>query len=340
MSAPGYTFASGYAPPIPVTALWQWDKTTDPNFPTPTGFPVSGSAYSPTKTGLTPADLQNFVGVPLVYYGPTSTPVPSGQIQAWIRSGEDSVEQDTSILLCQTWVASPPAQTMQTAQAVGLIVNSPTGTQVRGYDYDLEDSGYDFMFPRAQDEGWLYQTLRYRPLQSVTYGVSGNAATQGLTAVKNTAFIYPLLNVFFRMPNSWNVEERDYGLIRYVPATNVQMLPLFAMQLAFMGFAESVPGAMWMQYTAGLTAYDYQTRYSFMKQYVLCEAAILALTSIQGTINMGFEATQLTVDGLQYRTQFYKDGPYGPLIKQFTKLRDGFKKRALEKVSGPAVNVW
>ena len=59
------------------------------------------------------------------------------------------------------------------------------------------------------------------------------------------------------MPPTWFVEDEDFGLIRLVPAANVQMLPLFAMQLAFMGFAESIPGGLWFQYTAGLNNSEY-----------------------------------------------------------------------------------
>ena len=340
----GPVLSQGATPPVPDTSLWQWD-TSGP-LPIVTGFPVSDGTgkFTPTKTGLTPADLQNYVGIPIVFYNTQPpTPVPNETLQEWIRWAEDKVEQETSILLCQTWVASQPAFTPQIVNALGLVVNNPTGGQIRGFDYDLEDSSYDFHFQRWQDEGWGYQTLRYRPVQSMTYNspASGipSAAISGVTAVKNTAFIYPLLSVYFRMPSNWNVEDRDFGLIRYVPATNVQMLPLFAMQLAFMGFSESVPGAMWLQYTAGLTAYDYKTRYSFMRELVLAAAALTALNSIQSTISMGLEGTQLAVDGLMFRSNFNKDGPLGPFIMQFTKRYDQLLKIAQSKVSGPMINV-
>ena len=333
--------AQGAGPLVQDTTLWQWDTTG--SIPVVSGFPVGVSntyptGYAPTKTGLSPTDLQNFVSVPLQYYGNPPTPVASGTIQEWIRYAEDKVEQDTTILLCQTWVASPPELTLQDTQAAGLIVNNSSGAQVRGYDYDLEDAAYDFMFPRAQDEGWLFLTLRYRPVQSVTYNVSGSPATLGTTAVKNTSFIYPLLNEYFKMPVSWNVEDRDFGFIRYVPAANVQMLPLFAMQIAFMGFAESVPGAIHLQYTAGLTQFDYSNRFRFMKELVLCEAALTALSSIQGSINLGAEEISMTVDGLQYRTRYPRTGAYGPLIDNFTKRRDALLSRARQMVSGPMVN--
>ena len=297
------------------------------------GYPSkSSSNFTATKTGLTPLDLQQFVGVPLQYYGNPPTAVPPTQIQEWIRWAEDKVEQDTSILLCQTWVASPPTPDQNTSNQCGIITVNGGGQQ-QGIDFDLQDAGYDFQYPRAQDEGWMYQTLRYRPVQSMGYSPANP------TAVKNIAFIYPLLNVFFRLPRAWIVEDRDYGLIRMVPATNTQMLPLWAMQLAFMGFAESLPNGLWFQYTAGLTPNDYNSRFSFMKELVLAEAALTALNSIQGTINLGANSIQSSVDGLQMRFQYGKDGPFGALIMQMGRRAKALRERATTKVSGLMVGV-
>jgi hypothetical protein len=346
MSGPGpdpaLIFGQGATPLVPDGTCWQWDTTTDP--PSVVGYPVGVSSaypsgFAPTKTGLTPTDLQNFIGVPLQYYGNPPTPVTSGTVQGWIRYAEDKVEQETSLLLCQTWIASPPAQQRGQAESIGLILNNPLGYQKLGLDYDKEDAAYDFMFPRAQDEGWMYQTLRYRPVQSLTYNVSGSPTTAGFSAVKNIAYIYPLLNTFFRVPPSWIVEDRSFGLIRLVPAQNVQMLPLFAMQLAFMGFAESVPGALWFQYCAGLVPNDYVSAYSFVKELVLCEASLTALTAIQGTINLGMKESQLTVDGLSYRVGYDVKGPYAGLIAQFKEQRDYLMRIARSKLAGPMLNV-
>jgi hypothetical protein len=337
MSNGNSTFGQGYAPPVQDAVLWSWN--TSSGIPVVSGYPQGNGNFSTTKTGLQPADLQNAVGVPLQYYGNPPVAVDADTITSWIRQAEDTVEQETSILLCQTWVASPPALTPQWANAVGLIVNTESGFQQVGYDYDLEDTGYDFMFARAQDQGWMYQVLRYRPVQSLAYGNSGSPATVGVTAIKNTAFVYPLLNQYFRMPPSWNVEDRDFGLVRYVPAVNVQMLPLFAMQLAFMGFTENVPGAIQFQYTAGLTPFDYGSRFAFIKRLVLCEAAMIALASIQGTVNLGLEEITTTVDGLQQRFRYFRSGPFGPLIDTFKRERDALLFRAQSKVQGPALNM-
>jgi hypothetical protein len=325
-------FGQGASPTVQTESLWLWN--TSGAVPVVSGFPTGyGGVFSPTKTGLLPADLQNFVGVPIQYYGNPPTPVDPNTMIEWIRWAEDWVEQETSILLCQTWVAGPPALTQAATEANGLAVSpSSSGVQVRGFDYDLEDAAYDFMFKNAQDEAWMIQQLRYRPVQSFTYSPSD------YTAVKNISFVYPLLNTFFRVPPGWYVEDRDYGLIRLVPAQNVQMLPLFAMQLAFMGFAENVPGALWFQYTAGLTPFDYAGRYSFMKRLVLCTAAIQALSSIQGTINMGMKAIQTQVDGLQQRFEYDVNGPFDGLIRQFKKQQDAFLESARTKVSGPMIS--
>ena len=327
----------GSAPQVQTTSLWQWD--TSGAYPVVTGFPSSPNGFTPTKTGLSASDLQAFVGVPLQYYGNPPTPVSVATILQWLRYAEDVVEQETSILLCQTWVASPPALTPEAVTNLGLLVNTDSGIQQLGVDYDLEDAGYDFMFNRAQDEGWSALTLRYHPLQSMAYNTTSGAATMGTTAIKNFGYVYPLLNTFFRVPPSWIVEDRDYSYVRIVPAQNVQMLPLFAMQLAFMGFAENVPGVYQIQYTAGLTPVDYQTRFSFMKELVLATAAITALSTIQGTINLGAEGMNTLVDGLQMQFKYPASGPYSGLIKQMTARREYLLKIAHTKVSGPMMNV-
>lgn len=313
------------APRVATQALWTWDTST-PGQPVVTGYPTTGG---PTKTGLMPADLQAFVGVPIQFYGNPPVPVSPTTMLQWIRWAEDWVEQETNLLLTLTWVASPPTRQPAATIATGLIVSGVGNVQRLGIDYDLEDAPYDFFFPRAQDEGWMEQSLRYRPIRVDEF------YTGGYTAVKNIAYIYPLLDDFFRVPPTWYVEDHDFGLIRLVPAANVQMLPLFAMQLAFMGFAQSIPGGLWFQYTAGLTANDYNSQYSFIKQLVLAQAAIQALSTIQGTINFGAKEYQMSVDGLQYGTKYSENGPYNGLINNFIRMRESLLTTALNKVSGP-----
>lgn len=136
-----------------------------------------------------------------------------------------------------------------------------------------------------------------------------------ITGVKNISFQYPLLSQYFRMPISWIVEDQNRGLVRGVPSTDVQMLPLFAMELAFMGFAESVPGGLWYQYTAGLTAVDYQANWSFMKQLVLAKASIRALRAMELSVNLGAVERQTIADGLSYRVKYSEKGAFAGRIK-------------------------
>lgn len=314
-------------------ALWQWDTTSE--YPVVTGYGVNGN-YTPTKTGLTPQDLQNFVGIPLQYYQPTPVPVPYLVQQEWIRYAEDWVEQETGLLLAPTWVASPPALQPRTTEATNIKTTSGSQIQMLGQDYDLADAAYDFFFPRAQGEGWMVQPLRYRPIRNVT-SPARILSQKDYTAVKGFSYIYPLLSEFFSVPRSWYVEDQDFGLIRLVPAENVQLLPLFAMQIAFMGFAESIPGALYLNYTCGLTPNDYNSRFRFIKELVLAKASIRALSSIQGTISMGMLQHQALIDGVSYMAKYSETGPFGYQIKQYESQADALLQTALSKVSGPSL---
>ena len=189
-------------------------------------------------------------------------------------------------------------------------------------DY-LDDAAYDFHFENAKDEGWMYMFYRYTPVRHVEL----------------ISFIYPLMNEYFRVPPSWIQPDKQHGLVRLVPSTNIMNLPLFSIQLAFMGFAQSIPAGLWTQYICGLSPYDYQTRFSFMKQLVLCEAAIQTLTSIQAGVNMGMTTSTIHSDSLSYTTQYPGAGPFDGYIKSFRKQRDDLMKIAFNAVRGPVFQV-
>ena len=214
--------------------------------PVVTSYPTTGG---PTKSGVLPADLRAYLQIPIQQW--TNPPIPIDDTQTiieWIRWAEDEIETDTNVRLCQTWIAAPAAKSV--AEVSALSLNVANGYQQLGVDYDLAEAAYDFFFERWRDEGWGYQRMRWRPVKSVELsGPNLGAYDAGnFTGTKNVAFIYPLLNEYFRMPLTWVVEDQNRGLLRFVPATSVQMLPLFALQLTFMGFAQSVPGGLWFQY--------------------------------------------------------------------------------------------
>lgn len=281
-----------------------------------------------------PEDLKMYVGVPFTQVGITNlSTIPDNLILKWIRWAEDWIEQTTSVLLAQTWVAAPPAANAAQLLGTGILPASGRTSQILGIDYDLYDPPYDFFFERAQDEGWLYQNLRYAPLRPII-NPDGSFAP---TCMVNYSMIYPLLSEFFKIPPTWFVEDQDFALLRIVPAANVQMLPLFAMELAFMGFAESIPGGLWFQYTAGLTNYDYSTRFSFVKEFVMSQAAIMALQSLQGSINMGLNEMSTDVDGLRTTMRYNPHGPYAGLIKQFENRRNEYKDLMVNLIGGPQI---
>jgi hypothetical protein len=325
MSSPGpQTYV-----PVPTKALWNWNTSVSGVAPTVNTY----SSGAKTKTGLQPNDVRQYVQIPLQQFGNPPVPIPDQTVLGWIRMAEDNIENDTNIKLCQTWIAAPPTKTLAETLQLGLVTKY--NYQQLGVDYDFSEAAYDFFFSRARDEGWLYQRLRWRPVKGVdTVDPAGVVNAANLNGTKNVAFIYPLLNEYFRMPQSWVVEDQDRGLVRFVPATSVQMLPLFAMQLAFMGFAENVPGGMWFQYTAGLTPADYQANWNFMLQLVLARTAVIALSSMQLSVNYGALETAIQADGLMQRMKFDPRGAFAGAIMQFEKQAKELTTRAKSAVGG------
>lgn len=314
--------------PVPTRALWNWTTSVAGQQPIVNTF----SSGAKTKTGLQPNDLRQYVQVPLQQYGNPPVPIDDPTIFGFIRWAEDEVENDTNIKLCQTWIAAPAAKTQQETQLLGLVTKA--NYQQLGVDYDYAETGYDFMFERARDEGWLYQRLRWRPVKSADVNDPTGIVSPNVTGVKNIAFIYPLLNEYFRVPVTWIVEDQNRGLVRIVPATAVQMLPLFAMQLAFIGFAENVPQGLWFQYTAGLTAADYQSDFSFMKQLVLAKAAVIVLQVMQLSVNYGALETAIQADGLMRRMKFDPKGAFAGAIQAHQGMADMLIRRAKSMVGG------
>ncbi len=304
-------------------AQWTWDTDVSPSVVK--AYPTLDGA--PTKTGLLPQDVRNYVSVPLMYNGPQPTLMSDETILSLIRYNEDLVEQETALRLCQTMVAAPAANSLAEAQSVGIITG-PEG-QVRGVDYDISEAAYDFIFQDAQDDAWMFKQLRWRPVQTV---LDGNA-------VKKMSYVYPLLNEFFRVPSQWLVVDPDQGMIRVVPATNVQMLPLFTIQISLMGFANSVPGGLWFQYIAGLTPNNYASEYSFIRQLVLARTAAAALTILQEGISFGANSNQITVDGLAYKSDYGKDGAFAGSIRAYQAQAKELMKVARNKVGGPVVRM-
>lgn len=316
-------------PIVPTRALWTWSTPVTGQPLIVEGYPPFGA---PTKTGLQQPELESYIGMPIQRFGNPPIPIPTSTVTQWIRFAEDDIESETNLRLCQTWVASPPAKSKAEVNAVGLGVQN--NFQQLGIDYDLADAAYDFFFERAQDEGWLYQRLRWRPVKSIEGFDPNGIVSNNFTAVKNISFIYPLLNEYFRMPPTWIVEDQNRGLIRMVPSTSVQMLPLFAMQLSFMGFAQSVPGGLWLQYTCGLTANDYNSEWSFIKELVLARAGITAFSAMQTSINFGAIETQTNIDGLARKVRYSEKGPFAAQIANLKAREEVLTRRAKSKGGG------
>lgn len=308
-------------------ALWTWN-TTGPA-PTISGY---GSTPTQTKTGLSALDLRNFVGIAIQRYD-TTPPlgIDNAELVRWIRAAEDTIEQESGVLLTPTYVASSPIQNGNLSRQANLKTTSNDGVQRQGIDFDLFDAGYDFFMDRVRDMGWMALQTRYRPLRNFAIGVD-------TSAVKNLSFVYPLLNQFFSVPSSWIVEDDDFGLLRLVPSGNIQMLPLYALQISIGSITDVLPGGLNLQYTAGLSAIDYSSRFAFVKQLVLAKAAIAALRVIQTGVNRGVESISILVDGVQTQQKWNPKGAFAAAIGQYADMVAEHME-TLRNVAGPALTV-
>lgn len=318
----------------PTKALWTWAVPSTGGQPVVTAYPTTNG---PTKSGVMPQDLRNYMQIPIQQWTNPPVPISDSVIQQWIRWAEDEIETDTNVRLCQTWIAAPAAKSAAEVSALSLDVAGQY--QQLGVDYDYSEAAYDFFFERWRDEGWGYQRMRWRPVQSVELsGPNLDAYDIGnFTGAKKVAFIYPLLNEYFTMPLTWVVEDQKRGMLRFVPATSVQMLPLFALQLSFMGFAQSVPGGLWFQYTAGLTANDYNSSWSFMKKLVLAKAAATAFAIMETSINIGALETSTQADGLAFKIRYSEKGPFAAQITTQNMMVKDLVRRA--KQMGGGINL-
>ena len=72
---------------------------------------------------------------------------------------------------------------------------------------------------------------------------------------------------------------------------------------------------------------------------MLTKASILALTSIQGTINLGAIENSTSVDGLSRKVQ-YKDAPFRGIIKSWQDLEKDLTDNLINQVTGPMVDYF
>jgi hypothetical protein len=328
---PQFTVNGIFNNPILTSAKWHWNTTVSPAVVlgySQQVFDVTGVDQL-TKTGLMPQDVQNYAGVPLTLQGLTPVPLATEFLINLIRQAEDEVEQETGVLLAPTTVAAPPEHLSAAADAAGLL----GGAQLLGVNYDIPETPYVFDYKRFVDEGWGVIQAYHRPL---TEPLDANVAEENFTSIKNLTYIYPLLNQFFRIPTYWLVENRKMGMANVVPSQNIQMLPLFSMQIALLGFAESIPGGMHMVYEAGLNPPAYQNEYSFVKQLVAYKAVVNALSIVQGTLNVGAIERKTEVDGLMHSVK-YNMAPYAGLIASFNERITSLTHKLIDLVAGPDV---
>ncbi len=303
---------------MPVSpAQWTWVNGEAVAF----GLDSRGVQKS-TKSGVTSNDVCNVAGVDLVYSGATPTKMGETLIQSFIRSAEDEIEATLGMFLCPTRVAAP-AVVHSFGSAASMIGNIP---QVQGQDYDVAEAPYDFIYDRWWGGAWGALQFRYRPIQKI----------------EAFFLVYPLLNVVSQIPTEWFDEILDHqvGLIRTVPSTNLQLLPLFSNMIAVLGPGQTIPGVLRFQYTAGFTDAELSGQYRFIRQLVAYRAAITALGVAQGSINRGTKTLDVTIDGMRRAVGYSEKGPYYGLIQEFRQEAERLEAKAENLIGGPVMEVF
>jgi hypothetical protein len=170
--------------------------------------------------------------------------------------------------------------------------------------------------------------LHYKPLRIFN---------SDFTAVKFFSYEYPLLNNYYVIDPSWFVENRDFGYLRIVPSKNVQMLPLFALQLAVAGFSNNLPGGWNVMYTAGFAPSDYKGRYSFVKNAISAGTVASILTQLQAGVNQGSQEVTVQADGVATTQKWNAKGAFAGEIAAFQAQYEALKDDAYWLVGGPAI---
>lgn len=130
-------------------------------------------------------------------------------------------------------------------------------------------------------------------------------------------------------PYGWNTRpipipvdriRLENGLLRFVPGPLGYLLPFSgAVPIMQLNDGSTLPGALEVIYTAGLTARDLANK-PIIKTLIMLEAAILTLTMVQGRIGGGIAEESVGFDGLSNSVRLGRIdilGPLGGLIKAY-----------------------
>jgi hypothetical protein len=177
----------------------------------------------------------------------------------------------------------------------------PTAAQISaltpGMPYSV-DAPYDYDQDFFWGDKWGFIVTRQKPI----------------IAIQSIVFAYPAPTTgFFTIPGDWLRIDQKFGHIRMIPASNAGFAPLNAFVLQALSGSRSIPFAIQITYTAGLTnpRQDYPEILNVVKQRA-------ALNILQ----FGFlpQSGSISADGLSESMSFdlakYKEGInerlYGP----------------------------
>lgn len=161
----------------------------------------------------------------------------------------------------------------------------PTAAQIAalpcGQPYDV-DAAYDYDPDFFWGDRWGFIQLRHKPL----------------IAIQSMVFAYPAPTTgFFTIPPDWLRTDLKYAQLRLIPASNANIQPLNAFILQALGGSRSIPFAIEITYTAGLSnpKRDYPELLNLVKRRAMLNV-----------LNFGFlpQSGSISADGLSESTGF------------------------------------
>lgn len=119
-----------------------------------------------------------------------------------------------------------------------------------------------------------------------------------IISIQSIIFAYPAPTTgFFTIPNDWVRMDQKYGHIRLIPASNAGFAPLSAFVLQALSGSRSIPFAIQITYTAGLSnpKQDYPELLNVVKRRAMLNV-----------LNFGFlpQSGSISADGLSESTGF------------------------------------
>lgn len=192
------------------------------------------------------------------------------------------------------------------------IVTEPKPILVKGKDYDIAESAYDYSSDFYVGDNWGGIRTRHYPVH--------------VDPLPTVTFAYPNVDHrIFTVPSDWIRLRDDYGMIRLVPNSSSIVASFSAFILSVFSGGRSVPASIFLTYTAGFDGVDEKEDLQDQYQDLLELTKELAVLNIIDNAFMPSSKSNST-DGISQSVSFQ--------VKDYRTSYDKKFKNFMDKVKG------